>query len=172
MGITLAAYSNETSEFRLYDEGLPILAQCATRRHFKLQPAQFQNAIAQSVRLLLESSSAAEVERVKATLDRSELVVDGLCHKDMWYDSLSDSMAPMWSECKAAPGFFLVSCECKIPNSTESVGHFSFCGCIDAQGNVAVKTALRVAAAMLVVLHKFSEVCSDSELPVTKRRRV
>mgnify|MGYP000198975630 CR=1 FL=1 len=87
MGITLASFPHETTqhggsakhEFRLYDEGLPILTLYATRRHFKLQPIAFRNALAQSVRVLLESSSAAEVERVKATLDRSSVVVDSLC---------------------------------------------------------------------------------------------
>lgn len=35
---------------------------------------------------------------------------------------------------------------------------FSFCGSIDAQGSVMAKTSLRVAAALLVVLHTYSEV--------------
>lgn len=172
LGITLASYYDDTHEFRLYDEGLPILVRCATKRHFKLETSLFQNALAQSVRLLLESSTVAEVERVKATIDRSELAVDGICDKDMWYDALPESMVTTWAQCKAEPGCFIVSCECKILGSAESIGHFSFCGSIDAQGNVDVKTSLRVAAAMLVVLHKYSEVCSSSGLPVSKRRKI
>jgi len=170
LGITLAAFPNNEAhehiaqgrEFRLFDESLSILARYATRRHLKLHPVPFQNALAQSVRLLLESSSPAEVERVKATLDRSVPAVSSLCQRDMWYDSLPDSMA--------SPGYFIVSCECEIPNTRGGMGRFSLCGYIDAQGTVDLKTSLRVAAAMLVLLHKYSEVCS-SDPPMNKRRR-
>jgi len=183
VGITLATFPNaidkeqvtQNHEFRLFDEGLPILTTHATRRHFKMQPMQFRNVLAQSVRHLLESESspAAEVERVKATLDRS-FVVESLCEKDMWYESLPDSMASMWESCKAAPGFFIASCECEIPNSEGSAGHFSFCGFVHAQGTVEVKTTLRVAGAMLVILNKFSEVVSSSssDPPMSKRMRI
>lgn len=163
----MASFTHETTqhggsakhEFRLYEEGLPILTLYATRRHFKLQPIAFRNALAQSVRQLLESSSAAEVERVKATLDKSSVGVDSLCEGDMWFESLPASMTPMWALCKASPGSFIVSCECDVPSSEgSSTGRFSFCGSIDAQGSVMAKTSLRVAAALLVVLHTYSEV--------------
>lgn len=168
----IQAEASHNHEFRLFDEGLPILTKCATRRHFKLQPVQFQNVLAQSVRLLLASSPGAEAERVKATHDRSSgVAVDSV----MWYDSLQDdSMTSMWALCKSSPGVFIVSCECKIPISEGgSTGCFSLSGCIDADGIVSVKTSLRVAAAMLVVVHKYLEVLnSSSDPPIVKRRRI
>jgi len=209
LGVTLAAFPREEEQqndgasstntppasFRLLDEGISILAQCATRRHFQLKPLDFVNAVAQSVRQGCihagGGGSTAESERVKATLDKSSVDVDSLGDKDaMWYDSLEEeSMLIMWESCKASPGYFIVSCECDIPASSSSslegggggggatTGRFSFCGCVDDGGNVEVKTSLRVMAAMLVVLHKYAEIVLLSsgdadDAPVTKRRRL
>jgi len=190
LGITLAAIPiiepssdgdslANNPQFRLLDEGIPLLSLYATRRHLRLPPASFRNALAQSVRRLLldSSSSPAEMERVKATLRRAFVEVNSLCEKKMWYDSLDDSMmSSTWELCKASPGYFIVSCECSIPDSDEgSMGRFAFCGCIDAQGNVAVKTSLRVVAAMLMILHKYLGLVTNSnndDAPLTKRRKI
>ena len=135
----------------MVDEGLHVVAQHATRRHFKLPLTTFLNALAQSVKQLLLSSSKEEVERVKNTLDRS-FDVDSLCKEEVWYDSLiDDSLKSMWKLCKESPGYFIVSCEL-------NGGFFTFSGSIDSKGVVTVKTSLRVVAAMLVVVHKYSEL--------------
>ena len=144
---------NEDGPLRLVDEGLHIVTQHATRRHFKLPLATFLDALAQSVQQLLLSSSKAEIERVKNTLDRS-FDVDSLCKEEMWYDSLNDdSLKSIWKLCKESPGYFIVSCEL-------NEGVFSFSGSIDSKGIVTVQTSLRVVAAMLVVVHKSSELIS------------
>jgi len=156
---------NEDGPLRLVDEGLHIVTQHATRRHFKLPLATFLNALAQSVKQLLLSSSKAEIERVKNTLDRS-FDVDSLCKEEMWYDSLNDdSLKSIWKLqlCKESPGYFIVSCEL-------NEGVFSFSGSIDSKGIVTVQSSLRVIAAMLVVVHKYSElISSDSS---SKRPRL
>ncbi|KAL7531610.1 hypothetical protein ACHAWF_003849, partial [Thalassiosira exigua] len=154
VGMSLAAVpiSGETekmknSELRLFDEGLHLIAANATRRHLKLQPTQFRNALAQSIKFSFgESSSSAEVERVKATLDRSFLKVDSLCENDVWYEALDHPTAKMWAECIETPGPFILSCDC-----------FVFGGSVDSCGTVSYTTSLRIAAAMLVAL-QYSEV--------------
>jgi len=146
MGISLATLPNE----KLVDEGLYIVTKHATRRHLKLPLAAFLNALAQSVKQLSISSSKEEVERVKNTLDRS-FDVNSLCKEEMWYDSLNDdSLKSMWKLCKESSGYFIVSCEL-------NGGCFSFSASIE-KGVVTVKTSLRVVAAMLVVVHKYSEL--------------
>ena len=103
---------------------------------------------------------------MKATLDRSLVIVDTLCNKQMWYESFdNDSIKSTWELCnKASPGYFIVSCELKE-------GCFSFSGSVDSKGLVTAQTSLRVAAAMLVVLHKYSEVISSPDSS-NKRRRL
>jgi len=152
LGISLASLPNEDGPLRLVDEGLHVVTQHATRRHLKLPLATFLNALAQSVKQLLVSSSKEEVERVKNTLDRS-FDVDSLCKEEMWYDSLSDySFKSMWKLCNESPGYFIISCEM-------NGGSFSFSASIE-KGIVTVQTSLRVVAAMLVVVHKYSELVS------------
>eukprot|EP00584_Thalassiosira_punctigera_P021937 CAMPEP_0172548808 /NCGR_PEP_ID=MMETSP1067-20121228/18025_1 /TAXON_ID=265564 ORGANISM="Thalassiosira punctigera, Strain Tpunct2005C2" /NCGR_SAMPLE_ID=MMETSP1067 /ASSEMBLY_ACC=CAM_ASM_000444 /LENGTH=134 /DNA_ID=CAMNT_0013336081 /DNA_START=286 /DNA_END=688 /DNA_ORIENTATION=- len=126
LGTTLAAFPNDgegltNPAFVLLDEGIPILARHAKRRHFRLRPLPFRNALAQSVRLGCLTGPVAEAERVKATLDRSSVAADSFCvHDVMWYDSLEGAMTKkMWDLCRASPGFFVVSCECDIPDSEE-----------------------------------------------------
>jgi len=154
---------NEDGPLRLVDEGLHVVTQHATRRHLKLPLATFLNALVQSVKQLLVSSSKEEVERVKNTLDRS-FNVDSLCKEQMWYDSLNDnSLKSTWKLCKESPGYFIVSCEL-------NGGCFNFSASIDSKGIVTVQTSLRVVAAMLVVVHKYSELRpSDSS---SKRPRL
>ena len=154
LGISLASLPNEDGPLRLVDEGLHIVTRHATRRHLKLSLATFLNTLAQSVKQLLVSSSKAEIERVKNTLDRS-FDMDSLCKEEMWYDSLNDdSLKSMWKLCKELPGYFIVSCEL-------NGGCFTFSGSIDSKGVVTVQTSLRVVAAMLVVVHKYSELISS-----------
>ena len=155
---------------RLLDEGLLILTKYATKRHFKLKPSAFRTALAQSLQVLLKSSSSAEVERVSATLDASSVVADTLTNNKMWYDSLTDSWASMWVLCKTLPGPFIVSCECDIPNHEGSVGSFAFYGSVDTNGDETVNTSLRLVAAMLVVLDKYLELVPETQ--TSKRRRV
>ena len=166
LGISLASIPNEEGlPHRLYDEGLHIVAKHASKRHFKLSLSSFLNALAQSVQQLLTLSSSEEVKRVKATIDKSLVIVDTLCNKQMWYESFdNDSIKSTWELCKASPGYFIVSCELKE-------GCFSFSGSVDSKGLVTAQTSLRVAAAMLVVLHKYSEVISSPDSS-NKRRRL
>ena len=166
LGISLASIPNEEGlPLRLYDAGLHIVAKHASKRHFKLSLSSFLNALAQSVQQLLTLSSSEEVKRVKATLDRSLVIVDTLCNKQMWYESSDiDSIKSTWELCKSSPGYFIVSCELKE-------GCFSFSGSVDSKGLVTAQTSLRVAAAMLVVLHKYSEVISSPDSS-NKRRRL
>ena len=166
LGISLASIPNEEGlPLRLYDEGLNIVAKHASKRHFKLSLSSFLNALAQSVQQLLTLSSSEEVKRVKATIDKSLVIVDTLCNKQMWYESFDDdSIMSTWELCKSLPGYFIVSCELKE-------GCFSFSGSVDSKGLVTAQTSLRVAAAMLVVLHKYSEVISSPDSS-NKRRRL
>ena len=102
---------------------------------------------------------------MKATLDKSLVIVETLCNKQMWYESSDiDSIKSTWELCKASPGYFFVSCELKE-------GCFSFSGSVDSKGLVTAQTSLGVAGAMLVVLHKYSEVISSPDSS-NKRRRL
>lgn len=174
LGVTLAAFphhgshadSVETQHFRLVDEGLPVLSLYANRRHFRLEPSAFICALAQSLQCLLGSSSDAELERVKATLDRSAADVDSICQKQTWYESLDKHI---WAECKGSPGYFIVSCECAFPNSDRSTGIFSFCARITGEGVVEAKTSLRIMAAMFVILHEYLEMLPPA---FNKKRRI
>lgn len=182
LGVSLAAFpsdafSEETQHTgnlnlaqqncRLFDEGLPILAQFATKRHLKLQPIDFMNMLAQSVQLLFKSSAAAEVERVKATLHWSSANAGSLCEGEMWYQTLPPPLESTWTACKAEPGDFIVSCD-NIPELKGGVYIFSLCCHVDGKCAVSVKTSLRVTAAMLVVMQKYLE----HNQPALKRRKI
>ena len=167
IGISIASFSNEGGNLKLFDEGLHITAKHATKRHITLSPATFLNALAQSVMQLLKSSSTAEVGRVRATLDRSSVHVDSLCENDMWYDTLDDQMmVSMWKACQEMPGYFIVSCEFNMTSAC-----LPFCASIDSKGSVTVQTSLRIVAASLVVVHKYTQITASSNSATTKRRR-
>ena len=162
LGTSIASFSNEGEALKLFDEGLYITAKYANKRHIKLPPAAFLNALAQSVRQLLSSTAEAEAGRVKGTLDRSDVLVESLCENNMWYDTLDDQMISAFSN---EPGYIIVSCD--IYNCLTS-----FCVSIDSKGSVIAQTSLRIVAALLVVVHKYVKVTVGSDCTITKRRRM
>lgn len=184
LGISLASFPSQppsesdkhtTTGFNLFDEGLPLIAKYATRRHLKLNPIAFRKALAQSVCNPPDSASAEETKRIKGTVGKSVIEFDDICEGTIWYESIQgSSLTSAWEQCKAIPGYFIVSCDCAMQSNTNRIGYFSFSGRVDSHGNVYVETSLRIIAAMLVVVHYYIETnLTDYEHELgTKRRKI
>jgi len=176
LGVSLASFpctiDSEKEEsisslgnFQILDEGVPILAKHATRRHLRLDPGTFRKVLAQSAIAPVATTSVAEIERIKVTLEKC-LDIGSLAGSSNWYTSLnSDSLIESWNECKANPGHFLVSCECSMKSDCldkVSIGCFSICGRIEVDGKVTIGTSLRLIAATLVAVHFYIEQVGSS----------
>jgi len=191
LGVSLASFpctiDSEKEEsisslgnFQILDEGVPILAKHATRRHLRLDPGTFRKVLAQSAIAPVATTSVAEIERIKVTLEKC-LDTGSLAGSSNWYTSLnSDSLIESWNECKANPGHFLVSCECSMKSDCldkVSIGCFSICGRIEVDGKVTIGTSLRLIAATLVAVHFYIEQVGSSPQvfnaePFKKRRKI
>ncbi len=184
LGISLASFPcdsdgekegsiSQLKNIQILDEGVPFLARYATRRHLRLDPRTFRKALAQFAIAPLDSTSAAEVERIKVALEKC-LDIGSLVEPSTWYTSLnSDLLIETWNQCKASPGHFLVSCECSMKSdciNDVSNGYFSFCGRIAVNGKVSIDTSLRLIAAMLVVVHFYIVQDGDFSIEHSKKR--
>ncbi|EJK74945.1 hypothetical protein THAOC_03349 [Thalassiosira oceanica] len=171
LGISLASIAHSQTpgcrDIRLYDEGLHVLRRHATKRHVELEPSIFVAALIQTI---IRSPDSEEKKRVLYTVDPSLLKATSVGVS--WYDSLEGQALHSWVECRSAPaGPFIVSCSCKFSDIEERPGGvFSLCGRVDPGGDVTITTSLRLLAAMLVVIDRYTRVENDSAR--TKKRRM
>eukprot|EP01052_Picozoa_sp_SAG31_P005348 SAG31_NODE_234_length_19701_cov_16.835068_6_plen_600_part_00 len=152
----------DAATWTVYDEGVPVLARCATRRVLQLGAGQF-----------LEALEAAVLEPPPATIDNERQRVVSILsalpsrdggsvrmqqgHHAPWYSE--GSAAKMLRQTATAPGSLLVSCHLKctgVDKNDEAVGYFALGGELEKDGRVHFRTAARLVAAMVVAF----EICS------------
>ena len=171
LGISLASIAHlhtpGCGDIRLYDEGLHLLRRHATKRHVKLGPSIFVAALIQTI---AHSPDSEEKKRVLYTVNPSLLKTTSV--GVAWYNSLEGQALHEWVECRSAPaGPFIASCSCEFSDTEDTPGGvFSLCGRIDPGGDVIITTSLRLLAAMLVVIDKYTRVKNDSACANKKRR--
>ncbi|KAL7459217.1 hypothetical protein ACHAWC_011220 [Mediolabrus comicus] len=137
--------ANHAEITALFDEATALLALHAKKRHIKIEPLFFRQALAQSILEDLKKETV-ETERIKATLD---IPLTPLCGNEPWYESHKVAMET---------GVFIVSCTCPFKGD---VGRFSFWCRRHVEGRITVETSSRVLAAMLVVVHTYVSLATD-----------
>ena len=173
LGISLASVAHSQNpgggDIRLYDEGLHLLRRHATKRHVELAPSIFVAALIQTI---LRSPDSEEKKRVLYTVDPSLLIATSV--GVAWYDSLEGQALHTWVECKSAPaGPFIASCACEFSDIEERPGGvFSLCGRVDPGGGVTITTSLRLLAAMLVAVDRYTWMKDDSARAKKRRMQV